>query len=177
MWNILKTILGSSISPDTEADLAELHLLQTWLNELPRDLFVNKLLLDYSKSETKLEHSRQMLFNILGGSEDFPFHVNSELKRRINTRNGDSADVKLAYDIHTVLTVVEGENSRKSSAVPTIAVRHNDKCQCKEEITHLKSTVASLQADILLIKQRSSVSENTRIDDMKHTRCDEDIRK
>lgn len=51
-----------------------------------------------------------MLFGILMQSDEFPFNQNGDLKHRINSRMGDPASVKLAYDVHTLLSVVEGDD-------------------------------------------------------------------
>jgi hypothetical protein len=57
-------------------------------------MFVDRLVLEYNKSDTKLEESRQMLFNIKGN--------------RKGTRQGDYAYIKIVYDFHAILCVIEG---------------------------------------------------------------------
>ncbi len=73
------------------ADLVEYHRLIKLLHDFPTDMFVDRLLIDYRQSETDLEQTRTMLFELLRESENFSFDVNSEMKRRVNTRQGDSA--------------------------------------------------------------------------------------
>ena len=41
--------------------------------------------------------------------DDFPYNDDVELKRRMQTRKGEKPVVKLANDIHALLSVLEGE--------------------------------------------------------------------
>ena len=41
-------------------------------------------------------------------NESFPFGENAILKRRVHTRTGESVALKLAKDIHALLSVAEG---------------------------------------------------------------------
>lgn len=49
---------------------------------------------------------------MLKNTEDVPFDSGSELKRRVNTRQGDSLAWKLARDVYTLLSVIEGADSQ-----------------------------------------------------------------
>ena len=162
------------------ADLNEYHRLLKLVRDLPSTLFVDRILMDYHQSESDLEKSRLMLFDVIRESEDFPFDINCELKRRI-TRQGDSAAVKLANDIHTILTAADGGDiscvkelistgSRRTSRLSSVTKQpiraHSPStthtCACDAEVKILKDTVTSLQADMLLIKQRNAATENIR---------------
>ena len=80
------------------------------VKELPADMFINRILLDYSQCEVNLEKTRAMLFDITREADDFPFDRDADLKRRLNTRVGESVSVKLANDIYKLLTVIEGSD-------------------------------------------------------------------
>ena len=88
--------------------LAEFNKLSTLVKELPGELFVNRILLDYSQCDVNLERTRAMLFDIVREAEDFPYDRDVDLKRRLTTKSGDSVAVKLANDIHKLLVVIEG---------------------------------------------------------------------
>ena len=90
--------------------LAEYNKLSTLVKELPGELFVNRILLDYSKCDANLERTRAMLFDIVREDDDFPFDRDADLKRRFNTKSGDSVAVKLVNDIHKLMVVIEGSD-------------------------------------------------------------------
>ena len=90
--------------------LAEYNKLSALVKELPGELFVNRILLDYSQCDANLERTRSMLFDIIREDDDFPFDRDADLKRRLNTKVGDSVAVKLANDIHKLLVVIEGSD-------------------------------------------------------------------
>lgn len=75
-------------------------------------MFVNRLLLNEASCEVTLDKYRSVLFEELKESEEFPFGLQCELKRRVHTRNGDTVPVKLAYDVHSLMSVIEGEITR-----------------------------------------------------------------
>lgn len=131
--------------------------------------------MDYGQSETKHEQCRltYYLFEILRQSDKYPYNRPSYLKRRVNTRNGESAGIKLARDIHVILLVIDGDDFEMLSEVISIGkpgrgrkstniTSTEEKCQCKLEIQFMKDTIASLQAELLLIKQRQATTENIR---------------
>lgn len=122
-----------------------------------------------------------MLFDSLKQDDSFPFDYHCELKRRFTSRKkpSESAAVKFAYDIHALITVMEGaefsgindlisvpKKRGRSQNIPSVGTQTNS-CQCKAEVSLLKDTVASLQADILLMKQRHVASENIHVNDSK----------
>lgn len=169
-------------TPADEADYTEYQRLLALLQELPASMFVDQLLVDYANCEQKLEQTRLMLFEFLRSADDFPFG-SSDLKRRL-TRHGDSAAVKLAYDIHEILGVLEGgdymalkdmissakrtrNSTRKTSVSRNTFKTQSDHSACNAEINKLKETISSMQADLLLIKQRQAAIENMRISDNK----------
>ncbi|MES9879926.1 MAG: hypothetical protein ABW185_03500 [Sedimenticola sp.] len=148
---------------------------------LPRDMFVNRIIKCYGSSD-RLETIRVDLFDYLKGYEEFPYGSQVELKRRIQTRGGDTLVAKLARDIHCLVAVVEGADfntltdlmslsrpmkARASQSVaqtPNSRVSHN--CSCEAELKLLKDSVAQMKADIINLKQTNSIYE-TRLEQLK----------
>lgn len=169
-------------SENVETDLVEYNRILALHRDLPGDMFVNQLLLDYHQSETNLDHLRITLFEMLKNTEDFPFELDSELKRRVNTRQGEPIVAKLAKDIHTLISVIEGEDSsclkelissgkrqprtgslsKNSGIAPNVTQSGQVNCNCSAELKQLKEMVVALQADLLLMKQRQAGTENLR---------------
>ena len=75
---------------------------------LPKEMFINRVLLNEASCENKLGEMRSSLFEHLKETDDFPYGLQCMLKRRVCTRNSDSVAVKLAQDIHTLMSVLEG---------------------------------------------------------------------
>jgi len=161
--------------------LSEYSNLLQLLHDVPKDMFVDRVLLDYEQSESKLEEIRVQLFEFLKSCEQFPFGTECGLKRRLNTRYGDSVCVKIAYDIHSLMLVTDSgdisfiremlsisKKSRQSTASASLArnQRIPDKCSCSAEIAPLKNALSILQADLLLIKQRQAAAENLKATDI-----------
>lgn len=71
--------------------------LATWYRDLPEDMFISRLVRE-NETETALNETRQLLFDALKAYDDFPFDLNSELKRRVGTHKVRLV-VKLATDI------------------------------------------------------------------------------
>ena len=161
-------------------------------NELPKDMFVAQLVRDYNSSETDLEHVRDMYFEHLKNTSDnFLYGPSAILKRRMFTRSGEPVWVRLAQDIYCIVDVAEGgdpsllstmisHSSRRSKRSPrtpgpgyrrrtkTTAERDtSDHCTCTNEVKLLKDTVASLQADVLNVKQMLLASEKLRTEQTK----------
>ena len=67
-----------------------LNKLQGLFKGLPREMFVIRLLLNEASCEVTLDKYRSVLFEELKESEEFPFGLQCELKRRVHTRNGDT---------------------------------------------------------------------------------------
>ena len=75
---------------------------------LPREMFVNRVILNEASCEVTLENYRKTLFEEIRESDAFRYGLQCELKRRVNTRNGDTVAVKLTYDTHTLMSIMEG---------------------------------------------------------------------
>lgn len=97
-----------SISDDNH-DVMEYTRLSKLFHGLPSDLFVPRILKDYSSCETTLGHIRLMLFDTLKEIDDFSYGTDAELKRRVATKRSPPVCVKLANDIHVILSILEGD--------------------------------------------------------------------
>lgn len=42
-------------------------------------------------------------------NEDYPYNIETDLKRRLLTRKGEPVSAKLAHDIHIVIAAMEGD--------------------------------------------------------------------
>lgn len=184
-----ETIIEASFScgqDQPHKDVLEYNRLSNLYKELPCELFVSRLLRDYASCENRLDSIRHMLFDIIRECDDFPYGLQADLKRRVATRRGDPLAVKLANDIYIILSVLEGDDfallkellsaargrtvsqSRNSTIhEPLSSVGKNISCNCSQEIPVLRDTIASLQADLLLLKQRTFACEKLRSDEMK----------
>lgn len=108
-------------------------------------------------------------------------------RRRVTTRKGEPVYVKLANDIHVLLSVLEGDDyslvkdllstarGRSTSQIPTkssdISVTQIPKsqtsCQCNTELAVFRDSISSIQADLLLMKQRNLACEKLRADQLR----------
>ena len=78
--------------------------------DFPSDMFIAQLLKINDSCQVKLEQIRQMLFCFARECDGFPYRLQDELKKRVSTRKSESLCMKLAYDIHVILSVLEGED-------------------------------------------------------------------
>jgi hypothetical protein len=69
---------------DNELDLY--NSLVSLYRDYPTDMFIAQLLKMNTSCEVKLEQTRQMLFSILRECDDFPYGLQTELKKRVSTR-------------------------------------------------------------------------------------------
>jgi len=170
--------------------VTEYRAILSHFHDLPRDMFVAQIVRDYASSEPDLERVRNVYFEHLKDTHEcFPYSESDVLKRRMFTRSGEPVAVRLAQDIHSILQVVEGGDPailrqmisvgsgkarrttsvssglarRKSMATP----RRNTElptCACASEVKLLKDTVATLQSNVLLMKQDLALGEKLRSD-------------
>ncbi|KAH3777587.1 hypothetical protein DPMN_179035 [Dreissena polymorpha] len=90
-------------------DVQELQSLVNLLKEYPPDMCVQSIVREYASSESDLDRIRCQYFEHLKQVNlDFPFNQNSELRRRVYTRSGESVAIRLAQDIHLMIEVIEG---------------------------------------------------------------------
>ncbi len=136
--------------------------LTSLARQMPKDMFVNKLLTSSGSSEATLETIRSQMFEVVKEAEDFPYGLQVELKRRVRTRAGDSLATKLARDVHCLTTVIDGgdysdltelmslprinRNSRSQQNSTVVSSEH--KCDCSAELKQLKDDIANIRADV-----------------------------
>ena len=132
---------------------------------LPKEMFVNRILLNEASCENKLGNVRSSLFEHLKETDDFPYGLQCMLKRRVCTLNSNSATVKLAQYIHTLMSVLEGAEysdmrellSSGSGRSQRLQSSPNDTtvtCDYSMEIKILSDSVNTLKAEVLKFKPR-----------------------
>ena len=143
---------------------------------LPKEMFVSRILRDEASCKVRLGEMRSTLFEYIKESEDFPYGLQCMMKCRIGTRSGDTVAVKLAHDIHTVMSVLEGAEysdmrelissgsgkSQRSQSVLSSADETFAQCESSSELKVLSDTVNTLQADLLHMKQTHTALETAR---------------
>ncbi|KAH3846975.1 hypothetical protein DPMN_089284 [Dreissena polymorpha] len=162
--------------------LKEYNRLVSWYRDLPEGMFISRLLREYKYSEPDLEESRMMCFDALKAYDDFPFGVQSDLKRRVTTRKGEKLSVKLATDIYKLVSVMEGEDycdirelislsksrpSQGKTPKKTITGADVSCFMTSGEVLLLTDNVTALQTDVLNMKQMLHAAEKIRSDQMK----------
>lgn len=180
-----------SMNIDDDNGLTEQQLLQLtdYFNGLPRLMFKQALVKLYASCDRKLSEVRDDLFKLVSKMSGFPY-VGSILKRRLQSRNGDSLVGKLALDIHTLIGIHQGEDmysqemkemlstSRRSrsASVPgppppdkvttpivgTKSIPHTSDILLKTELNDLSEIVQNITTDILGLKQIYRTNEKNR---------------
>ena len=144
------------------------------VQRLPKGDVVNRILLNEASCETKLGEMRSSLFEHLKDADDFPYGLQCMLKRRMCTRNCDSVAIKLAYDIHTLMSVIEGAEytdmrellssgsgrSQRSQSTPSQA--NETIVQSDLEVKMLSDAVTTVKAELLRMKQTQTALETAR---------------
>lgn len=156
--------------------------------DLPRDMFIASILQEYASDEQELDATRTNFFEFLKTHDDFPFPLNSDLKKRVFTRGRkETVAVKLATDIYSLLSVMEGDEYSVIKEMISVSKRRtfshlpssqgnpqpmesfsNARCKCNTELTVLRDTVSSIQAEVLLLKQSLHTSNHLRSEEMKN---------
>ena len=151
---------------DSITDSPEYRRLQSLYRGLPKEMFVNRILLNKASCEVKLGEMRSHLFEQMKEDDSFPYGLQCMLKRRVATRNGDTVAVKYAYDIHTLISVLEGgeysdtrellssgkgQRSQSSSSVANTTM--NGSSDNLGEIKSLTDSLNNLKAEFLNLKQ------------------------
>ena len=157
----------ADVHSDTITELVKLY------RDLPKDLFVSRILSDNSSDELRLKELRHSVFTELKTHQEFPFSASTELKRRKNTRLGESVAMKLCFDIFVLISVIEGapfddikdiisvgKSIVSNDSVCSEQTKHNP-CAANSdivnpEITLLQNLIIDIQADILAMKHDSN---------------------
>ena len=151
-----------------DTDLADLiHIYR----DLPKDLFISRILNDFNSDEMRLKEVRSKLFSALKALEEFPYGPGTELKRRKHTRGGESVAIKLCNDICVLTSVLDGAPfddlkdlislGKYTSTNDSVCVEQNTQSPCytnnsnktNTELSLLQNMLSSVQADIIAIKQ------------------------
>ena len=122
------------------------------------------------------------LFEHLKETDDFPYSLQCQLKRRVCTLNSDSVAVKLSQNIHTLMSVLEGAEfsdmrellSCRSGRSQRLQSSPNDTTTCitydsSSELKILSDYVNTLKAEVLHLKQTQSALETARSKSTKTT--------
>lgn len=104
-----KPISKSSDEQDGQY-LKEFNKLRKMYLDFPTDMFVANVIREYASSEPDLEYTRSLLFESLKDIDEFTYGYQAELKKRLCTRKGEPVVVKLVHDVHTLLSIIEGED-------------------------------------------------------------------
>lgn len=179
----LHTDTGTDADDDLVAQTVYCKLVILYRG-LPKEMFVSRVLLNEASCEVTLENYRSNLFEEIKETDDFPYGLQCELKRRVHTRSGDTVAVKLAYDIHTLMSVIEGgdygdmrdmiragrsQRTQSSSGAGNTTLMP---CEYSAEIKSLMQNMTSLKAEVLNLKQKYVAIEtarSTEIQTMKST--------
>ena len=80
---------------DSITDSPEYRRLQSLYRGLPKEMFVNRILLNEASCEVRLGEMRSHLFEQMREDDSFPYGLQCMLKRRVATRNGDTVAVNM----------------------------------------------------------------------------------
>ena len=145
---------------------------------LPKEMFINRIIQCASSSATDLENQRSLLFELVKECDEFPFGLQGELKHRVKTQNGDAVVSKLAHDIYTLMSVLEGgefselkdilarskgQCSQSESQTPSrVNNMASASCGCSTEVASLLNNLNNVKADVLNLKQSYAAVETVR---------------
>lgn len=181
---------------DPEDDLSvcglsdsQLQQLSVYFHGFPRVMFKDALIKLYAGCDKKLGEVRSDLFVLIGKQDGNPY-PGAALKRRMQTRNGDTLAEKLAFDIHTLISILEGGDfsspefkellsisikGRASSVphqhsigrlgtptTPRRATPHTSSVLRRPELIDLSESITELKADMLNMKQLYQANEAAR---------------
>ena len=149
---------------------------------LPKGMFISKVIKDSSSNRERLESVRLSVFEHLQVLEGYPFDSKASLKKRVHTRTGDSVEYKLAQDIYSLVSVIDGaewEDVRPVLNLPrSRKPQPNNSCDISfhavniTEIELLKQAVQSLTADMVAIKQENNLLKTELKSEIKAIRSD-----
>ena len=131
----------------------------------PKDLFITQVLQLSSSDRDMLERVRMVVLECIQQSDGYPFSLSASLKKRLQTRTGDSAEYKLAQDVYCLSSVLDGADWDDLRDVLNIPRPKKSKSQsvCDvsfqamniTEFEQLKTVVQGLTADMVAIKQEN----------------------
>ena len=167
------------------------NLIQSY-RQVPKDLFLSHLLSDYHSDEIELKHLRALVFSELKDLEEFPYSLGAELKRRKNSKMGESTAMKLCSDIYILTSIFDGapfEDMKGLSSVSKVNTDHTqndtvcidspavlatgiDCCKHDSDLALFRSILTTVQADIFSLKQENTTLRDEYKHDLKSIRAD-----
>ena len=148
---------------------------------VPKDLFVAQILKDFSGNRELLDTARCDIFDCIKDAADYPFDSRAALKKRIQTRSGDSVENKLAADVYCLTLVLDGadwDDLRDVINIPKPTKKSqsaNDSTYCAypyADFDLLKHSIQSLQSDMAILKQENTKMKSDFMTEIKCIRSD-----
>ena len=139
--------------------------LLSLVRSYPKDLFITQVLQDSSSDRDRLDSVRTNILGCIQQTDGYPFDSRASLKKRIDTRKGDSVEYKLAQDIYCLSSVLDGADWDDLRDVLNISRPKKSQSQAAADISFqainitemeiLKRAVQGLTADMIAIKQEN----------------------
>ena len=133
---------------------------------LPKELYITEILKLSSSDRDRLESARDELFSSVQITEGYPNDLRASLKKRIQTRTGDSIEYKLAQDLYCPSLVLDGAEwevitiPRPKKSISQVSADTSFQAYNICVLENLKKIVNEALADIVLLKQEKKKSEN-----------------
>ena len=138
--------------------------LQALYRGLPKDMFVNRILLNEASCKVRFGEMRSELFEHLKEDDEFPYGLQCMLSGRIDTRNGVTLAVKYAYDIHILMPIIPILEGADYSQMRDLLSSSQGKVSASvsfvgfklsAEIKVCTESMNSRKTDILIFKQKN----------------------
>lgn len=143
------------------------------------------MLQDSSSDRDRLDGARMDILDCIKQTDGYPFDSRASLKKRIQTRTGDSVEYKLAQDIYCLSSVLDGADWDDLRDVLNISRRPSTKKSQSQgagdvsfqavkltEMEQLKSAVHCLTSDMITIKQENIAMKSELNSEIKSLRTD-----
>ena len=156
-----------------------LHLART----LPREMYISQVLRDSSSDRDRLDCARSEIFECIKATDGYPYDSRASLKKRIQTRTGDSVEYKLAQDLYCLSLVLDGADWDDLRDVVTIprptrkstsqaAVDSSFQTYNISDLESLKRTVQNMASDLVILKQENTTIKSELRSEIKSLRSD-----
>ena len=107
-------------TPSEQGDPIGVDNLIQITRTLPKELYITEILKLSSSDRGRLESARVELFSSVQNTKGYPYDLRESLKKRIQTRTGDSIEYKLAEDLYCLSRVLDGAEWEDLKEVITI---------------------------------------------------------
>ena len=153
-----------------------IHLVRT----LPKELYINEILKLSSSDRDRLEDARIEILNCIQNTDGYPYGLRATLKKRIQTRTGDSIEYKLAQDLYCLSLVLDGVEWDDLKEVVNVSRSKKSSSQAPEtsfqaykfsDLENLKKSVSDALADIVLLKQENKMLKTEMQSELKSVRA------